>query len=41
MVKRMLRVPLIMAMLFLALVSALGGDAFIRRFEGDKDLIEY
>lgn len=41
MFKRMLRIPLIMAMLFLALVSALAGDRFNRYFEGDQDITTY
>jgi hypothetical protein len=41
MVKRMLRIPLIMAMLFLAIVSALGGDKFSNYFEGEKDITNY
>jgi hypothetical protein len=41
MLKRMQRIPVIMAMLFVALVSALGGDRFDRYFEGDKDITDY
>lgn len=41
MLHRMLRIPLIAAMLFLALVSALSGGKFGNVFEGESDITDY
>jgi len=41
MLKRMLRIPLIMGMLFVALASAMTGDKFDKYFEGETDITNY
>jgi hypothetical protein len=41
MLHRVLSIPLIVAMLFLALVSALSGGKFGSVFEGESDIIDY